>query len=218
MFSILSNSKYIALGGLFIIFTIGNTTHIPNTYLYKKQWFMNLIRIIIVALMIPVYVVAQPTAYGNFKTVEQEIVFQKVVSLDSITPAKLEAYYKTLPYVSNLEATAEGLQFSLNDVAVDYKKFGFVQVNTHILLQTGKFNGKVSIGVKDGRYRISITNIQFTGNLGYKIVKENENLTPYATKNSATQLSSDWCKPNLLGLLDKAFTDKLEFKEEKEEW
>jgi hypothetical protein len=179
---------------------------------------INTVKIAILLLITPCMALAQSTAYGNFKTSEQEIVYQKVVSLDSITTAKLEAYYKTLPYVSNLEATAEGLQFSLNDVAVDYKKFGFVQVNTHILLQTGKFNGKVSIGVKDGRYRISITNIQFTGNLGYKIVKENENLTPYATKNSATQLSSDWCKPNLLGLLDKAFTDKLEFKEEKEEW
>jgi hypothetical protein len=179
---------------------------------------MNILKSLALLLLLPCVALAQSTSYGNFKTVEQEIVFQKVVSLDSVTVAKLEAYYKTLPYISNIEATADGLQFTMNGVSVDYKKFGFVQVNTHILVQTGKFNGKVSVGVKDGRYRISVTNIQFTGNLGYKIVKENENLTPYATQNSATQIAPDWCKPNLLGLLDKAFSDKLELKEKKEEW
>jgi hypothetical protein len=180
---------------------------------------MNCIRIFLaVTLLLPGYAFAQATAYGNFKTLEQEIVYQKVVTLDSVTVAKLEAYYKTLPFVSNLEVTADGLQFLMNDISVDYKKFGFAQVNTHILAQTGKFTGKVLVSVKDGRYRISVTSIQFTGNLGYKIVKENESLTPYSTKNSATQLAPDWCKPNLLGLLDKAFTDKLEMKEKKEEW
>lgn len=179
---------------------------------------MNILKVLMVLLLLPFATLAQSTAYGNFKTLEQEIVYQKVVTQDSVTVAKLEAYYKTLPFVSNLEITADGLQFMMSDVDCDYKKFGFVQVNTHILVQTGKFTGKVTVGVKDGRYRISITNIQFTGNLGYKIVKENESLTPYATKNSATQLSPDWCKPNLLGLLDKAFTDKLEMKEKKEEW
>jgi hypothetical protein len=167
---------------------------------------------------LPCLAFAQNTSYGNFKTSEQEIIYQKVISNDSITLSKLEAYYKGLPYVTNVEATSSGLQFTMNDITVDYKKFEFVQVNTHILIQTGKFTGNVSVSVKDGRYRITVNAIQFTGNLGYKIVKEKENLTPYATKNSGTILSPDWCRPNLLGLLDKAFTDKLEMKVVEEEW
>lgn len=158
------------------------------------------------------------TSYGNFKVTEQELIYQKVFTKDSITVAALEKYYKTLPYVSNLEAKPDGIQFDMTDINVDYKKFQYVQVNTHIVMQTGKYSGKVSVNVKDGKYRVTVTSIQFTGNLGYKLLKENDSLTRYATKNSATAIHEDWCKPNVLGLLDKAFTDKLELKKTEDEW
>src|SRR5690349_3585751 len=96
------------------------------------------------------------TAYGNFKLADQEIIYQKVFEKDSITPAKLEAYYKTLPYVSNLTSKADGVEFDVNDMTVDYKKFQFSQVATPAIIQTGKYSGKVSIGVKDGRYRVTV--------------------------------------------------------------
>jgi hypothetical protein len=158
------------------------------------------------------------TSYGNFKVAEQELIYQKVFVKDSITVATLEKYYKALPYVSSLEAKPDGIQFDMNDITVDYKKFQYVQVNTHIVMQTGKYSGKVSVSVKDGKYRVTVTAIQFTGNLGYKHLKEKDSLTRYATKNSATAIHEDWCKPNVLGLLDKAFTDKLELKKTEDEW
>jgi hypothetical protein len=161
---------------------------------------------------------AQTTSYGNFKVAEQEITYQKIYTLDSVTVAKLEAYYKTLPYISNLEVKPDGLQFDLNDITVDYKKFQFTQVNTAPVMQTGKFSGKVTVGVKDGRYRITIKAMKFTGNLGYKMVTEKDDLTRYATKNSGTLLAEDWCRPNMLGLLDKAFNDKLELKGTDGDW
>jgi len=170
------------------------------------------------ALQLSFVAFAQTTSYGNFKVANQEIIYQKIFTQDSITVAKLETYYKSLAYVSNIESKSDGLQFDMSDITVDYKKFQFSQVNTHIVLQTGKYSGKVAISVKDGKYRITISAIQFTGNLGYKIVKEKDDLTSYATKNSGTALSEDWCKPNVLGLLDKAFTDKLEVKKTDDEW
>lgn len=164
------------------------------------------------------HAVAQGVSYGNFKLAEQEIIYQKVYTLDSVTVAKLEEYYKTLPYISNLEIKGDGLQFDMNDVTVDYKKFQFTQVNTPPILQTGKFSGKVSVSVKDGRYRVTIKSIQFTGNLGYKMVSEKEDLTRYASKNSGTVMAEDWCRPNMLALLDKAFNDKLELKATESDW
>lgn len=152
------------------------------------------------------------TAYGNFKLVDQEIIYQKVFEQDSITPAKLEAYYKALPYVSNLTTKADGVEFDLNDLTVDYKKFQFSQVATPAIIQTGKYSGKVSIGVKDGRYRVTVKSIQLTGDNVYKKIIAKEPLTTYASKNNGTILHPDWCRPNQLGLLDKAFTDKLECK------
>lgn len=161
---------------------------------------------------------AQGTAYANFKLAEQEIIYQKIFEKDSITPAKLETYYKTLPYVTNLEAKPDGIQFDLNDITVDYKKFQFSQVNTPLIIQTGKYSGKVSISIKDGKYRVTIKFIQLTGNIVYKMITEKDNLTRYATKNSGTVLAEDWSRPNMLGLLDKAFADKLEFKSTDDEW
>jgi hypothetical protein len=112
-------------------------------------------------LLSPTLFFSQAVSYGNFKLSEQEIIYQKINTLDSVTVAKLEEYYKTLPYLSNLETKSDGLQFDMNDVSVDYKKFQFTQVNTPSVLQTGKFSGKVTVGVKDGKYRVTVKAIQF---------------------------------------------------------
>jgi hypothetical protein len=175
-------------------------------------------RILFCFLLLLAFNGAAQTTYSDFKLVEQEIIYQKVFPADSITVAKLEAYYKTLPYVANLSTTGEGLQFDLNDLTVDYKKFQFTKATTPQIMQTGKYSGKVSVGVRDGRYRITVQSIQLTGNIEYKMITEKDNLTRYATKNSATILSPDWCKPNMLGLLNQAFTDKLEFKKTGDDW
>jgi hypothetical protein len=160
---------------------------------------------------------AQPLIYGNFKLGDQEIIYQKVFTQDSITAAKLEEYYKSLPYVSNVTATADGVQFEVNDITVDYKKFQFKQMDTPPVIQTGKYSGKVSVVTKDGKYRLTFQSIQLTGDIGYKKITARDNLTSYACKNSGTVLAPDWCRPNMLGLLDKAFTDKLQYVK-KEEW
>ena len=91
---------------------------------------------------------AQTVSFGYFKIVEQEIIYQKVFSQDSITKEALEKYYKTLPYISDLELTSDGVQFNVNDLTVDYRKFQLSQVSTPPIMQTGKYSGKVSIGVK----------------------------------------------------------------------
>jgi hypothetical protein len=160
---------------------------------------------------------AQPLAYGNFKVGDQEIIYQKVFTADSITPARLEEYYKSLPYVSNVTSSADGVQFEVNDITVDYKKFQFKPMDTPSIIQTGKYSGKVSVVTKDGKYRLTFQSIQLTGDIGYKKITVRDNLTSYACKNSGTVLAQDWCRPNMLGLLDKAFTDKLQYVK-KEEW
>jgi hypothetical protein len=155
----------------------------------------------------------QSTSYGNFKVSEQEIVYQKIVPLDSITAGKLEAYYKTLPYISNLKLKENGVEFEVSDLTVDYKKFQFTQVATPPVIQTGKYSGSVDVSVKDGKYRITFHTIVLTGDIGYKKITAKEKLTSFACKNNGTVLAQDWCRPNMLGLLDQAFTDKLQYVE-----
>ncbi len=174
-------------------------------------------------LLISVPGFTQSTSYGNFKVSEQEIIYQKVVPLDSITPVKLEAYYKTLPYISATKVVEDGVEFEVNDLVIDYKKFQFTQVNTPSIIQTGKYSGSVEVGVKDGKYRITFQSLQLTGDIGYKKILVKDKLTSYACKNNGTVLAQDWCRPNMLGLLDQAFTDKLQYvepkkKKNKDDW
>ncbi|MEQ8359548.1 MAG: hypothetical protein RH860_08675 [Cytophagales bacterium] len=175
--------------------------------------------IIFLLSLLSVASVAQTTAYDDFKLEEQQIIFQKVIEKEGVNYQKLNDYYSSLPYVSNIEVKTNAINFVVKDIEVDYLKFQFSQVNTPLIMQSGKFSGKVSVSVRDGRYRVTFKEIQLTGEIVYKSIKEKENLTDYASRNSGTQLSPDWCRPNMLGLLAKAFTDKLEFKsDEDEEW
>ncbi|MBK5280369.1 MAG: hypothetical protein JJE09_16040 [Bacteroidia bacterium] len=175
--------------------------------------------LLILMTQMTLFASAQTVTYGSFKISEQEIFYQKVFSKDSVTAAVMEKYYKTLPGVSNLELSSDGVKFDINEITVDYRKFGISQVATPPIMQSGKYSGKVSIGIKDGKYRVTMKSIQMTGDIGYKKITEKENLTVYSTRNSATILSPDWCRPNMFGLLDQAFTDNLEFKGEvTEDW
>lgn len=153
------------------------------------------------------------TSYGNFKLVDQEIIYQKIFLQDSATAGKLSEYYKTLPYLSNVQQNGDEITFDMNDLTIDYKKFQFTQVGTPSIIQTGKYSGKATVGIKDGKYRITLNTLQLTGDIGYKKINEKENLTSFAAKNSGTILAQDWCRPNMLGLLDQSFTDKLQFVE-----
>lgn len=162
-------------------------------------------------LVISNAVYAQTTSYGNFKVFEQEIIYQKIVPLESITASKLNEFYATLPYVSNLKTGDNAVEFQVNDLVVDYKKFQFTQVATPSIIQTGRYSGLVMVDVKDGKYRITFHTLKLTGDIGYKKITEKDDLTSYACKNNGTVLTQDWCRPNMLGLLDQAFTDKLQY-------
>lgn len=179
---------------------------------------MKKLTFLFVATLIATSAYTQTVSYGNFKVTDQEIIYQKVFTQDSITPAKLEEYYKTLPYVSNITTSADGVQFEVTDITVDFKKFQFKPLDTPPIIQTGRYSGKVSVGAKGGKYRVTFNAIQVTGDIGYKKITNKENLTNYSCKNNGTVIAQDWCRPNMLGLLDKAFTDKLQFVGKKDEW
>ncbi|MEO5980161.1 MAG: hypothetical protein ABIS36_25115 [Chryseolinea sp.] len=154
-------------------------------------------------------------SFGNFKISEQQIIYQKIFLQDSASAAKLAEYYKTLPFLSNVQLSGDDITFDMNDLTIDYKKFQFTQVGTPSIIQTGKYSGKAVVGFKDGKYRVTLSDIQLTGDIGYKKITSKENLTSFACKNNGTIMAPDWCRPNMLGLLDKSFTDKLQFVESK---
>jgi len=168
--------------------------------------------------LISTTLLSQPTSFGSFKAEDQEIKFQKVFTQDTITVEKLQKFYKAQPFVSDLLVTDAGISFFMNDITVDFKKFQFRQVDVPTLIQTGKYSGIVNVGVRDGRYRVTITQFQVTGDAGYRKITSKEPLTQFACLKSGTTLNPDWCKPVSLGLLEQVFTDKLQFVQKKDDW
>ncbi len=161
---------------------------------------------------------AQSTSYEDFKLVDQEIIYQAVFQNEEISYAKLEEEYKKNKHFSNIKVSANELTMDVKDLTVDYLKFQFSQVQTPLILQTGKFSGKASVAIRDGRYRVTFNKIMVTGEIGYKSIKEKEPLTGLCSKNNGTQLSQDWLKPNTLGLLGKALADNFELKAVDDDW
>ena len=155
------------------------------------------------------------TSFGNFRIDEQELIYQKIFLNDSITVAKLAEYYKTAPFLSNVSSRGDEVTFDVSDLIVDYKKFQFTQVATPSIIQTGRYSGHATVGVKDGRYRVTVRDLVMTGDIGYKKITAKEPLTSFACKNNGTIMAQDWCRPNMLGLLDQAFTDRLQFVEQR---
>ena len=161
---------------------------------------------------------AQPTAYGDFKLADQEIVYQAIFQKENISYAELEKYYAKNKSFSGIKMNADEMIFEVKDLTVDYLKFQFSQVETPLILQTGKFSGQASVSVKDGRYRVTFRKIMVTGEIGYKSIKEKEPLTGLCSKSNGTQLSQEWMKPNTFGLLAKAFADNFELKTTDDDW
>ena len=162
-------------------------------------------------LLIPCALLAQSTEYGDFKIVNKEITYQKIFVQDSVTTSKLAEFFKTVPNVSNVEVVGESIQADLTDFTVDYKKFQFTQIATPTLIQTGRYSGKIKVDGKPGKYRVLITSMQVKGDAGYKKIPSPENLTNFTCVNSGTSMNRDWCKPNTLGLLGQALTDRFTF-------
>lgn len=161
---------------------------------------------------------SQTIEYEDFKLQAQEIIYQAVFHGENVTYAKLEEQYKKNKQFSGIKVNANEITFNVKDLTVDYLKFQFSQVQTPLILQTGKFSGQVSVAIRDGRYRVTFNKIMVTGEIGYKSIKEKEPLTGLCSKNNGTQLSQDWMKPNTLGLLGKAFADNFELKVTDDDW
>ncbi len=164
--------------------------------------------------LIPCALLAQSTEYADFKIVNTEIIYQKVFNQDSVTTEKLAEFLKKVPNVSNVVISGNAVTADLVDFTVDYKKFKFTQVATPTLIQTGRYSGKIKVDGKASKYRVTINEMKVSGDAGYKKIPTPDNLTNYATVSSGTSLNRDWCKPNTLGLLAQALTDRFTFLED----
>jgi hypothetical protein len=139
---------------------------------------------------------------------EGKIQYEKIYEIDGGTEQELNQRLESfLPTILGLkfDFDEKGLTGKIQNVIIDYKKFGGKYMTTWIPLNYS-LNGNVSIQVKGNRYRLLLTNIE---------TKENEFTEPilfdvYLTKNKGNEFTSNKIILNGLELLDKFLTEKFD--------
>src|SRR5690606_26647699 len=158
-----------------------------------------IMRLIIYLLVVSLPGHAQPSTYGDLRLCENRVIYKHVFDCTYVTVEQLDSTLRATPIGKDVQLNEGTLTATLSDFVVDYKKFKSPQMGTPHIIQTGRFGGKLTIQVRDGRCRITLDDITMKGNIGYKNITAPEPMTAYATIKSATLLAQDWCRPNKIG-------------------
>ncbi len=101
----------------------------------------------------------------------ENLIFEKVFPVDTLKldqiESKLIPFLATLPGVSNVVRTASGvITCNISNAKIDFKKYGGTSLGVSIFIQS-PFFGDVVVLVKDGKYKIAVTNMYFDIPNGY---------------------------------------------------
>jgi hypothetical protein len=137
---------------------------------------------------------AQELTLGNFSYIDNSVTWQKVFESElSIKDMKSKA--KSLPIINKVISEDENsLTIDCKRIDHDYRALGGTEMNTTIWVSRKSSIGNVVFQFKEGRYRVTFTNIileqEYTVNAGMLTEKEGEQdpLAIYALKRNR----SDW--------------------------
>lgn len=106
----------------------------------------------------------QDTNYKYLKKINNQIVFEKVYLFDSLSSEEIEDFLifsiPNISDVSSFQKSTKIISFSLRNVYIDYKKYGLRRMTMSPLLAF-PMSCNMSIVWKDGKYKITASNITF---------------------------------------------------------
>ena len=128
-------------------------------------------------------VLSNPTSlfcqYENLKLENAQIYFEKTYQLDSMDKSKVEqVLINGVPKLKDLtefKKTEDIITAKISNTLIDYRKFGGKWSNTSALLNH-PFYADVTIVWKDGKYKVTITNMYFIAE-GLGLMKCNDMFT-----------------------------------------
>lgn len=104
------------------------------------------------------------TNYKYLRKVNNQVVFEKTYILDSLNSETIEdlltSSFPSLADVSSFQKSIKIISFDLKNVYIDYKKYGLKRMTMSPILAF-PMSCNVSIIWKDGKYRITASNISF---------------------------------------------------------
>jgi hypothetical protein len=104
------------------------------------------------------------TNYKYLKKVNNQIVFEKIYTLDSLRSNQIEEILiSNMPNLSDVyefQKSSNIITFTIKGVYIDFKKFGLKRMSMNGILAF-PMNASISIVWKDGKYKLTASNISF---------------------------------------------------------
>jgi len=108
--------------------------------------------------------ISSDTNYKYLKNINNQIVFEKIYILDSLKSSQIEEMLiSNIPNLSDIydfQKSSNIITFSIKGVYIDVKKFGLRRMSMNAILAF-PMNANISIVWKDGKYKLTTSNITF---------------------------------------------------------
>lgn len=156
----------------------------------------------------------------SFVLENNQVYWQSVLPRENIKADSLKILFETavLPKIkiSKLDKKPDQLSFDVEDVAIDYKKYGGRNFSTGVFAKQAHLY-HVVVEFKDGRYRVTISQIQ---NIDDKVKSVNEPFEEAVTKNGESFHQSKMVETGLQ-IVNTYFTEKFtipQYIKQKTDW
>jgi hypothetical protein len=102
--------------------------------------------------------------YRSFMIDNSEVVWVQVYEHDSASQYEPQVVFEQLeahPWLANVRLDGNEIVADLHDFKVDFRKYNARFIKTSTLIRTGRWDGKVRINFKDGKYRVKVYGLHY---------------------------------------------------------
>lgn len=123
-------------------------------------------RLLFIALLFTVRVLGQDknATYSAFAIDNKEVIWVQVYHAPQAARVLRQHVHDLLKHkawVKNLRADGSGFIVDLENLRVDYKRYGGRYMNTSNLIRTARWSGKARISFKEGKYRVIVYGLEY---------------------------------------------------------
>jgi len=129
-------------------------------------------KLIVMLFVLPFIAISQTEA-NNFKIENGSLVWQKVFESD-VNPNDLFTNILSKGYFKDVNRTDSTLTGIFEGIEPDYKGYGSSELSTPMYISRSFINGGVSIQVRQGRYRVVLSNLTFEQKYDDALTKQGE--------------------------------------------
>lgn len=102
--------------------------------------------------------------YSYFSIDNKEVIWVQVYHVlhpADVLTKHVHDFLELKPWIKNIQYDGPEIVADIQNLRVDYKRYGGKYMNTSNLIRTGRWSGKARIGFKDGKYRVVVYGLEY---------------------------------------------------------